>query len=117
MATLTVTSLAETGVAAATESPANGGDVFANDGRTFFRIVNSSGANAYTVTAVTSGTTAGGGLAIADTAIAVGTSATVLAGPFTPLNEYNNASGQVSLTYTGSDANTDLTIGVYKLLK
>ena len=116
MATLTVTSLAETGVAAATEAPANGGDVFANDGRTFFRVVNSSGANAYTITAVTTPTTPGSH-AIADTAITVGTSATILAGPFTPLNEYNNSSGQVSLTYTGSDAATDLLIGCYIMPK
>ena len=116
MATLTVTSLAETGTAATPAACANGGDVFVNDGRTLIYVINSSGANAYTVTAATTPTTPGSH-AIADTAIAVGTSALIFAGPFTPLNEYNNSSGQIALTYTGSDAATDLTIGVYKLLK
>lgn len=112
MATLSPQSATTAGITPTFNAVAAGGDVFANNGKTLIEIVNSSGANSYTVTATTPRTV--DGEPVADRAISVGTSARVVAGPF-PVLTFNNSSGQVALSYTGSAPATDLTVAIYRI--
>jgi hypothetical protein len=121
MATLSVQNLALSGLQYSFASAASGGDVFANDGKTFVLITNG---NASTRTATFDVPTANesvsvqglGPVSIADTAITVPGSGTnggrIMVGPFPP-SRFNNSSGQVSITY--SDSAADLTIAVVRM--
>ena len=109
MATLTVRS---TPIAGGTgdltmSSAAGGGDVFPNDGTTFF-IVSNGDASQKTVTFTTAGTV--DGMAIADPAFTVEASGIGIFGPF-PTNRFNNSSGQVAVTCS---AVTSVTVAAFK---
>ena len=113
MATLAVQSIVEAGVTSTKNSAAGGGDVFPNDGRTFIKCVNGSG-GAITVTATAVDTTTNkqgfGTLTRSNIAVAVAAGTERVIGPFA--EAFNNASGQVALTYS---AVTSFTVEVYKL--
>lgn len=111
MATLSVQTIALTGITPSFAAVAAGGDEFPNDGSTYVEIVNSSGANAYTVTFTSPATVEG--VAIADPTVSVAVSSRKKVGPF-PVGVFNNTSGRVAVGYTGSAPATDLTIGVFK---
>lgn len=111
MATLSVQTIALAGITPSFVAVAAGGDEFPNDGNTFIELVNSSGANSYTLTFTSPVTVEG--VAVADPTVVVGTSARKKIGPF-PVSVFNNSSGRVAVGYTGSAPATDLTIGVFK---
>jgi len=98
MATLTVSNISRTTGVNITDdevAAAGGGDVFANDGKTFFIVDN--GGSSITVTFA--------GVAQCDQgsthnlAVTVGASKRLMFGPF-ETGRYNNASGQVAVTYS-----------------
>lgn len=93
---------------------AAGGDKFANTGRQYAVLRNSSGANAYTVTFATAGLIKG--LAIADVALSVpaGAGVTRVIGPFDE-GIFNDSNGEVLITYAGAAPATDLTIYVVQV--
>lgn len=97
MATLTVISSAITGTVFAPTAAAGGGDVFPNDGNTKLYVKNGSGGS-LTVTVATPGLP--GGLTLTPVAVAVAAGVEKILGPF-PGQYFNNASGQVALTYSG----------------
>lgn len=89
------------------------GNLFLNDGDTYLEVINSSGANTYTLTFTTPATY--GGVAVTEITATVGTSVTRKIGPFSP-KVYNNSAAQVSVTYSGTPgdvAATDLTVGAF----
>ncbi len=98
MATLTVYDSPEAG-GVTFAAASNGGDVFANDGKTLFVIVATA---ARTVTATAQDTTATvpgfGACTKADAVQAVEINTTDVMGPF-PTTAFNNSSGQVAITY------------------
>lgn len=106
MATLAVVSApgAGAGAVAASASCAAGGDVFPNNGRTIVEINNGSGGSITPTFAATGVLPTGAVVASVATAIAAGV--TRVFGPFPP-EQFNNASGQVAITYSGV---TSLTI-------
>jgi hypothetical protein len=111
MATLSVQTITRSGIVPSLAAVSAAGDVFPNDGRTFIWITNDHGSASRTLTIVTQGTV--DGLSVADRTVDI-TAANdrKLIGPFDP-TVYNNASGQVALTY--SDSGADMTIGVFRL--
>jgi len=111
MATLSAQTIVVTGLAPSFAAVAAGGDEFPNDGNTYVEIINSSGANSYTITFTTPATFEG--VAVDNPTVTIGTSARKKIGPF-PIRAFNNANNRVALAYTGSDPATDLTIGVFK---
>lgn len=113
-ATLTVQTIASSGITPTYAAAAAGGDKCANDGNTYVEIKNSSGANAYTVTFDTSQTFYGE--AVTDRAVTVAAGSTVVrkAGPW-PTAVFSDSSGYLNWTYTGSAPATDLTVGCFKL--
>ena len=111
-ATLTVQTVKASGITPTFAAASVSGDACANDGRTFLRIKNSSGSNAYTVTVVTPRTV--DGIAVADVAVTVGTNAERYVGPF-PVETFNDGSRLVSWTYTGTAPATDLTVGCFSV--
>lgn len=111
-ATLTATDLTTAGVLAQPVAVAAGGDTVPNDGNSFLLVVNSSGANAYTLTIATPGTTHGE--PIADRAVTIAVSSTYLIGPF-PTDIYSDSGGYVSLSYTGSAPATDLKVKMFSI--
>ncbi len=113
MATLTVQSIVLAGATPTFAAAAPAGDAFPNDGNTYVEILNSSGANSYTVTFATAATVEQG-IAIADPTVTVGTNGRKKMGPFKP-GIFNDTNGRVVVTYTGSAPATDLTIGVFKV--
>src|SRR5512139_1264127 len=110
MATLSVQTIALAGITPTFAAVAAGGDEFPNDGSTYVEIVNSSGANSYTVTFTTPATVEG--VAVENPTVTVGTSGRKKIGPF-KASVFNNSSGRVAVGYTGSAPATDLTIGVF----
>ncbi len=116
MATLTVESAVVTGLTATYNTADASGDVFANDGKTVAIIKNSSGANTYTVT-IAAPYKYKGRTITAPTATVDTSSTGEVIGPFEP-EIFNNASGQVSLTYSGSPGDapaTDLSIAIVRV--
>lgn len=108
MATLSVLTSAVTGTALTYASCAATGDVFPNDGKTLVHFLNTG--TQKTVTFVSPATV--GGLATTDpTATVLATTGTCIAGPFDPVL-FNNASGQVAMTYSSETA---LSVAVIKL--
>ena len=81
------------------------GDTFVNDGNVVL-LMRKSGVGDLTVTLATPATPKG--LVIAPLVIVAGASSLTVLGPFPPA-VFNNASGQVSMTYSGV---TNLTFGV-----
>jgi expansin (peptidoglycan-binding protein) len=112
MATLTPQDLALTGVAPTYNTAAAGGDVFVNDGKTYVHLKNGSGASIdVTFDAVASIDTAQAGtIPVADTVVAVPAGGERIVG-FLPPARFNNASGQVAMTYSGV---TSLTVAVIR---
>jgi len=114
MATLTPTVVTRSGVDISSGgggfvSATSGGDKFLNIGREFVMFTNLSGAP-ITVTFDTPGTI--DGLAIANRTVSVPSMANLLVGPWQP-GIYNDASGLLSMTYSGV---TSLTLQVFNLL-
>ena len=108
---LTAQEISLTGITPTYAAVAAGGDEFPNDGNTYIEFKNSSGSNAYTITFVTPATLRG--VAVENPTLAVGTSGNKKVGPF-PADVFNNSSGRVAMTYSGSAPATDLTVGVFK---
>ena len=110
MATLAVVGSPEAG-GVSFVAAASGGDVFANDGRTLFLVLNIHASNPRTVTATAQDTTAnaaGFGACTKASAVRAVVQATLdCMGPF-PVTAFNNSSGQVAITY--SDSAADLTV-------
>lgn len=98
MATLTVVTATLAGTASTAASAAGGGDVFPNNGKTLVEIVNGGG-SPITPTFAATGVLANGAT-IANVATAVSNGVTRIFGPF-PTDLFNNASGQVAITYSG----------------
>jgi len=84
------------------------GNYFQNDGHTFLEVVNSDGAEDYTVTIDATGGYKG--VDLSDPAVVVEASSRMLIGPF----QVGAFGTQVSISYTGSAPATDLTVGVFK---
>ena len=105
MATLTVTTPAITGTTLTPVAAAGGGDVFPNDGGKELYINNASGSS-INLTITPGGTP--GGLTLSPIVIAIPTGTIKLIGYFPP-GYFNNASGQVALTYS---AVTSVTVAV-----
>lgn len=102
MAVIAVQTLSRTGIVSAGGTAASaGGDSFANDGNTFFKIVNGSGSS-INVSFPLSGsdvTRAVDGQAVTAKVVAVAAGATVDVGPF-PKSSYDDSTGSVSVTYS-----------------
>jgi len=114
MATLSVTNLSSSGVALTLASAAGGGDVFPNDGKTFFAITNASGGSInVTFTAQTTSAEKQGmeDITYTDKVVAVANGATKLIGPFAT-GTYNNSSGQVAVSYSSA---TSVTVGAFRV--
>lgn len=116
MATLSIQRPSPVGASLALSAAASGGDQFANDGTVTFQILNSHATAARTVT-FDSPQSCDFGLsanAAHDRAVVVpGVSSApanrVVIGPF-PVTRYNDANGNVQVTY--SDSAADLTVAV-----
>ncbi len=115
MATLTVQDSPEAG-GVTFAAAASGGDVFANDGKTIFLILNVNAGAVRTVTATAQDTTATapgfGAVTKASAVRAVPLASLDSMGPF-PTTAFNNASGQVAITY--SDSAADLTVAAVRV--
>ena len=116
MATLTVQNVTKNGVDITHAAAAAGGDEFANDSsqRTFFSVINASGAP-ITVTIATQSATVStaeyGTLAQASIAYSVGAGETSMLGPFNN-KLFNNTNSRVAVTYSGV---TTLTVAAINL--
>lgn len=113
MATLTVQTTTTAGVTLTYNTANATTDNFANNGKTCALIKNSSGANSYTITATAQGSYKSYSIT-SPTATVDTSSAGEMIGPFDP-EIFNNSSGQVVLTYSGSAPATDLTVAVFTL--
>lgn len=108
MATLTVQNSDTNGLTPTMNTPASGGDTFANYGDVLLYFESASSAR--TVTVVTPGTIHGE--AIADVTITVPASGRQFAGPFN--TDIFNTAGAASLTY---DSIAGLTVAVVRALR
>lgn len=110
MATLTVQVMKLTGLEATYAAAAAGGDVFANDGMTFFHVKNGSGAD-ITVT-FDSLVNSNYGTDV-NPAVVVTAGEERMIGLF-PKDRFNNASGQVAVSYSGV---TSLTVAAIRAVQ
>lgn len=110
MATLTVQTIARTGLETTYAAAAAGGDQFANDGKEFLHVKNGSGGD-ITVTIESQVSSPPAGTAVTNQAVVVTAGEERMIGPF-PKSAYNDASGYVQITYSGV---TTLTIAAIKL--
>lgn len=108
MATLTVNPISRSGLTQALVAAAAGGDQFPNAGNVFLHVKNGA-ASPITVTIGTPKTV--DGLAVADRAVVVTNGTEVLIGPF-PRDTYNDATGNVQVTYSSE---TTVTVGAFSL--
>jgi hypothetical protein len=108
MAAIGVQVITRSGVTPSLGAVVEEGDSFANDGNTFVEILNSSGANAYTVTFDANGSYKG--VALQDVEVSIPANGNKLVGPF-PIEAFGST---VGVTYSGSAPETDLTIGAFK---
>jgi hypothetical protein len=111
MATLTVSEVDVTGVdiAGGLAAAAAGGDVFANDGKTYF-IAKNTDASTATCTFASPATSGRDALAVANPAVTIAaTTGLQIIGPFEP-GIFNNSSGQVAVTYDSVTALTVLAV-------
>jgi hypothetical protein len=116
MAVLSVQTIPVSGLAASMTSASAGGDKFdnANDGRTFLRVKNGGGASINVTIAKQAASVNVGGfgaLAVADEVIAVAAGAEKDIGPF-PAGRFNDANGQVNVSYSGV---TTVTVAALRL--
>lgn len=113
MATLSVQSIVRTGLNPSLASAANGGDAFANDGRTFLRVVNANVGAARTITIASqlAASAVPQGTAKTDLTVSVPASGERWIGPFDPA-AFNDANGRVVATYSSE---ADLTVGAFKV--
>jgi|TARA_R100001198_G_C5218307_1_gene201328 hypothetical protein len=116
MATLTVATAVESGVATADTSANSGGDEFVNTGREVLVVVNSHGSDNdinVTITAQTTSFTDPllGTLTKANQVVAVNEGVTKVIGPF-PTAAFNDGAGKVQITYS---AVTSLKVGVVQI--
>lgn len=106
MATLSVQDLATTGTQVSFASVAAGGDVFANDGKTYLKFKNSNASTRTVTIAGNAFTKPGfGTISAADAAETItipgsGTNSGEIDSGFFPTGRFNNSSGQVSMTYS-----------------
>ena len=108
MATLTVATVIRAGIVLTTATCSATGDKFANNGKTWVELANTSAASR-TVTFATAQTVLG--LAVADLAVTISGNSNRLCGPF-PTAAFNSASGYCYITYS---AVTNLKIQAIKL--
>jgi hypothetical protein len=108
MATLTVTSIVEAGVAPTLTAAAALGDDFVWAENVFVYIINGD-ASSHTVT-IASNATASPGLAVTDLAVAVPAGESRLIGPID--SAYKASDGKVSMTY---DAVTSVTVKPFRV--
>ncbi len=115
MATLTVQDSPEAG-GVTFAAAASGGDVAANDGKTILLVLNVHASLARTVTVTAQDTTANapgfGAVTKADAVQSVETATLDVLGPF-PTTAFNNASGQIAITY--SDSADSLTVAAVRV--
>jgi hypothetical protein len=109
MAVLSVETATVSGLEATDNAANAGGDSFANDGNTFLNVKNGSGGD-ITVTVNSQVTNPCPGQAAADIAVVITAGEERIIGPFNQ-QAFNNANGQVELTYSGV---TSLTVAVIK---
>jgi hypothetical protein len=107
---LTVTDISRTGVVPTLAAANADGHLLPNDGQVFVMVTNGDG-SPHTVTAAITKTV--DGVTPAGKVLTLAAGATKLFGPFKP-DEYNNASGQVALSF---DAVTSVTIQALRLTK
>jgi hypothetical protein len=117
VATFSVESVDEDGLAATYNSAAAGGDQFANNGEIVLHIKNTN-ASARTVTVTAQNTSVSkpgmGSLTKANASVSVpGTTGERFLGPF-PTDAFNDSSGNCQITYT---AETGVTVAVLKVTK
>lgn len=119
MAFINAQDLTESGIAFTFNTSAVAGDAVQNNGLTIVKVINSSGANTYTVTPALqqSATDKPGWGPLAKAApagVTVGVSQEWIWGGFytTP---FNNAVGAVEFSYSGSAVATDLKIGCARI--
>jgi len=108
MATLSVQTIPLAGVKPSYTAAAAAGDEFANNGRTFLHVKNSS-VSAITVTLTTPASI--DGVAITDPTISVPGGEERMIGPF-PQSIFNNANGRVAVGYS---AVTDVTVAAFSI--
>lgn len=108
MALLTVQKITTAGVVTSLAAAAALGDTFANNGRTFIRVANGSGAP---ITVTVNSVTACNQGFDHDVAVSVAAGATKEIGPF-PIDRFNNNAGVASVAYS---AVTDVTVGAISL--
>jgi hypothetical protein len=113
-ATLTVQTIASSGITPTYAAAAAGGDKCANDGRTYIEVKNSHAANAYTVTFDAQATSYGETITDRAVTVAAGTTVVRKMGPW-PTAVFSDSSGYVNWTYTGTAPATDLTVGCFKV--
>lgn len=117
MATFSVESVDEDGLAATYNSAAAGGDQFANDGQVILHIKNTNG-SARTVTVTAQNTSYNkpgmGSLTKANASVSVpATTGERFLGPF-PTDAFNDSNGNCQISYT---AETGVTVAVLKVIK
>jgi len=111
---ITPTTIVRTGDVDAGTAGIADGHKFTNTGRTFLRVVNGNAGATRDITVQTPRTV--DGLAVAELVVTVGTSATVLMGPF-PTATFNRTTGadagSIYMDYEATES--DLTVEVYDL--
>ncbi len=114
MATLTVQDSPEAGGISFTAA-ASGGDVIPNDGKTVLLILNVNAGSVRTVTVTAQDTTANapgfGAVTKADAVKSIAANTADVMGPF-PTTAFNNASGQIVVTYSSV---TDLDVAAVRV--
>ena len=114
MATLTVVDSPEAG-GVTFVAAASGGDVFPNDGKTIFLILNVNAGSPRTITVTAQDTTANaagfGAVTKADAVKSIAANTADVMGPF-PTTAFNNSSGQIVVTYSSV---TDLDVAAVRV--
>lgn len=109
MATLSVSQITTAGIAdPSLTTAAGGGDQFSNNGKTYLKVANATGA---TVTVTIASQQACSQGATHNTTASVASGQTKLLGPF-PADRYNDANGYVQVSYSGV---TSITVGAVAL--
>ncbi len=108
MAAIAILRPTHTGLALTTQAAAGGGDTLQNDGQTVLYVSNGGGSS-INVTVTPAATP--DGLSFQAVVVPVGAGATKVLGPFPPLY-FNNASGQVAVTYSAVTSVVVAGIGV-----
>ena len=117
MALLTVQNIVEAGIVPTYAAAAGGGDTFPNpeDQSTFLVVINGGGGSinvTLTSQIATASVPGVGNVALSDRVVAVANGTTRFIGPLPP--RFNNAAGQVAVTYSGV---TSVTVAAVRLPK